>query len=145
MSVLRGLAIMIACLLGPIACATAQTDGETPPLERTYWQLQQVSNLTVEAGIARREPFLQLHPDKGRYSATAGCNGLGGAYTLSGNKLRLAPGISTRMYCEGPVGRWESALGQAFLLTDSFRIEGQHLISNRLTYHCTTRSSFFLG
>ena len=129
MSLISRLAVLLACLVGPIACTTASAGGGsiTAPLEDTYWQLAQVANHTIQPGIARREPYLQLHPDKGRYSATAGCNGLGGTYVLSGKNLLLTPGISTRMYCEGPVGHWESALGQAFHQTVSWLIEGQTL------------------
>ncbi len=37
----------------------------------------------------------------GRYSATAGCNTLSGAYTLRGTTLTTEGPIATKMYCEG--------------------------------------------
>lgn len=122
------LLLVIAGLFLATACDAQSGNGVPPaPLLETRWLMEQVAPLTVEPGIARKEPFLQFHPDKNRYSATAGCNGLGGAYMLDGANLRLEPGISTRMFCDGPVGQWESAMRQAILQTVSWRIDGKTL------------------
>ena len=35
------------------------------------------------------------------FSATTDCNGVGGEYSLSGNKITFSNMISTMMYCDG--------------------------------------------
>ena len=116
---------LLFALAGP---AAAGSDTPPAPLEGTRWLAEQVGGMTIEPGLARKEPFLQLHPEKRRYGATAGCNGLGGEYLLNGEQLRLQPGISTRMFCDGPVGKWESAMRQAFLQTVTWQIEERLLV-----------------
>jgi len=44
--------------------------------------------------------ILTFKTDK-TFSATTDCNGMGGEYTLSGNKLSITNIVSTMMYCEG--------------------------------------------
>lgn len=43
---------------------------------------------------------LTLKADK-TFSATTDCNGVGGEYTISGNKITFTKMMSTQMYCEG--------------------------------------------
>ena len=38
--------------------------------------------------------------EDGRYSGNAGCNGMGGSYTLDGDKITLGQGMSTLMACD---------------------------------------------
>lgn len=53
-------------------------------------------------------------------SASAGCNGLSGAYAVAGNTLTAGPLAATRMYCAGRMEQ-EAALGT--LLQDGAAID----------------------
>ncbi len=53
-----------------------------------------------------------LNFDDGRYTATAGCNNIFGAYTVSGTAIDFGQPASTLMYCEGKMEA-ETALDTA--------------------------------
>lgn len=44
--------------------------------------------------------------DQGRISGTDGCNGIGSAYTVTGNVADVDPFLSTMMACTGPWSQW---------------------------------------
>jgi heat shock protein HslJ len=62
----------------------------------------------------------------GRYSATVGCNGIGGDVVLAGPTLTLKPGMSTQMYCEGLMDA-EGALRRDLDAVAGWRIEAGKL------------------
>lgn len=45
--------------------------------------------------------FSLILKDKGVFSATTDCNGIGGNYVMNGNKITFSRMISTMMFCEG--------------------------------------------
>src|SRR5690606_5621178 len=65
------------------------------------WKLIELRGNPVAETVNDKVPFIQLQHLDTRYSASAGCNGLGGTYTLSGNgRIRFTQGMSTMMACE---------------------------------------------
>ena len=111
---------LVVALLIAVGCGTKQPDGApsasgataTPdsaassqlPLVGTYWRIRTLDSLTVPVttDTGPRAPHLQLTQsgDTVRYSATVGCNGIGGQATIVGDSITFGPGISTKMFCE---------------------------------------------
>lgn len=93
-------------------------------LTNTYWRLSELAGKRVGAVPGSREPHILLETDRTRYRATAGCNGLGGAYELDGQKLSFTRGISTLMACPPPVDGYERGLKEALGDTARWEIHG---------------------
>jgi copper homeostasis protein (lipoprotein) len=72
----------------------------------------------------REAPYLLLNAD-GRYSGTAGCNRIMGAYEASGEALTFSAGARTMMMCEETLMRQEEALLRALGATAPCRITGE--------------------
>src|SRR5690606_31424064 len=65
------------------------------------WKLVELNGQPVADKINGKEPFIEFHDTDKRYSASGGCNGLGGTYTLSNNgRITFSQGMSTMMACE---------------------------------------------
>jgi heat shock protein HslJ len=107
---------MLALSLG---CGPKQPDGPPPaasvsgspessaaaiaPLVGTYWRIRMLDTMSVAStDSGPRAPHLQLtrSGDAIRYSATVGCNGIGGEAAITGDNITFGPGISTKMFCE---------------------------------------------
>lgn len=106
---------MLALSLG---CGPKQPDGSPPattvstpgsgvtasaPLVGTYWRITMLDTMSVAStDSGPRAPHLQLtqRGDTVRYSATVGCNGIGGEATITADNITFGPGISTKMFCQ---------------------------------------------
>lgn len=62
-----------------------------------------------------------------RISASAGCNGLGGEYTLAGSRLMTGPFVSTMMFCDGLMDQ-EQAIAKLLEAKPAWRIQSNKLI-----------------
>ncbi len=80
-----------------------------------------------------REPNLTLRERAqaggGRpgYSATVGCNQLGGTYDVKGNALTFGAGMSTLMACAPPLGDMERRLAETLSNTRRWQVTGPTL------------------
>ncbi len=127
------------------ACGTKQPDSDTPigsvsasrdttttqtPLVGTYWRIRTLDSLAVPVttDTGPRAPHLQITDNAGslRYSATVGCNGIGGAATVSGDSLTFGPGMSTKMFCEA-LNALEMQLHSVLTRTRRFSMTGTAL------------------
>jgi heat shock protein HslJ len=116
---MRGRSLVAALLAFSLGCGPRQPDGSPPaasvsgsrdssaaataPLVGTYWRIRMLDTMSVAStDSGPRAPHLQLTQsgDAIRYSATVGCNGIGGEATLTGDNITFGPGISTKMFCE---------------------------------------------
>jgi heat shock protein HslJ len=101
-----------------IGCATPQPANNG--LTTGKWALTAIDGAPPKSPRAGME-FLAR-----RISATAGCNGLGGEYTVKGDRLVTGPFVSTMMYCDGLMEQ-ERALAALFEAQPSYRIEADRL------------------
>jgi heat shock protein HslJ len=60
-------------------------------------------------------------------TGNAGCNGLGGSYTVEGDLVTFSEVVSTLMACDDPRMEQEDAVVQALSGTATFKIEGNTL------------------
>ena len=95
------------------ACARAKT---AAALVNTYWRIVKLQGVVVEAVSGRREPHLVLRrsDDHMGYTATIGCNMLGGTFETEGDRLSFSPAAATRMACPPPLAEMERRLDEVF-------------------------------
>lgn len=115
----------------PPASIGAATDSAAPQeLANTYWLIKTLDSLTVPARVdsGPRVPHLEITQSEGttRYSATVGCNGIGGEATISGENLTFGPGIGTKMFCED-LNAFEVQLHSVLERTRRYAISGNTL------------------
>ncbi len=100
---------------------------DTPPVSGQPWfggppaKLPLADTRWVQVGGPGR-----LRIDGAEYTATVGCNTIGGAVVVAGTSLTLAPGVSTRMYC-AELAEAEAALQRDLGAVASFRLAGDRL------------------
>ena len=118
---------LLLTALGLSACATAPSSatGEPAAIAGRHWTLVEVDGHPVSPGP--REAYLQLDQSTVRYSASGGCNGLGGDYQLGpGNHIHFARGMHTMMACQTGMDT-EGALSGALGRADTYIVDGDNL------------------
>lgn len=94
------------------------------------WQLVELQGEAVSAKVNGKMPFLKLDEDNGRYSASGGCNGIGGEYTFQKNNgITFSRGMSTMMAC--PDMRVENGLRTLFEEADTYTVDENTLILSK--------------
>lgn len=83
------------------------------------WKLIELNGKAVANKINNKEPFILLQLTDHRYSASGGCNGMGGTFTISPNgKIKFSQGMSTMMMC--PDMSAEDGLKKMFSGADNY-------------------------
>ncbi len=106
---------------------TCERSTDAATLTNTYWKILRLGDTEVAAGANRREPNLILRNGTPGFTATIGCNTIGGSYTLDDDALALSPGPATLMACPAPLDAWERQLVEVLVTTTGWRIDGQTL------------------
>ena len=115
--------VIISLLVGLflIACESPSTEGsKNVSFEKTKWTLMSYGRTRM---AVPKKAFISF--EDGRYSGYAGCNGMGGKYEVSGDKISFSAGLSTLMAC--PDMRLETKFRQEMGKVDSFVVEGNSL------------------
>ncbi|HRP54558.1 META domain-containing protein [Agriterribacter sp.] len=112
------------------ATSTDQSTMDNNSITGKKWKLTELYGKPVAETINGKEPFILLQDTGNRYSASAGCNGLGGTFTLSGNgKIKFSQGMSTMMACENM--EIETGLKKVLDQTDNYTVNGSNLSFNK--------------
>ena len=94
------------------------------------WKLIELNGKPVADKVNGKEPFLELDASEKRYSASGGCNGIGGNFTLSANnRITFAQGMSTMMAC--PDMTIEQGLSRVFTTVDNYTVKDGILSLNK--------------
>jgi uncharacterized lipoprotein YbaY/heat shock protein HslJ len=103
-------------------CANAMN---TLPLLKTPWRITALDGQRLTS-FAGKEPRLELRRDSTgvQYSATVGCNGIGGEVQIDGARLAFANGIGTLMSCGDQLDSLERQLRRVLERTASWQILG---------------------
>ena len=81
--------------------------------------------------------------EDGTVSGTSGCNGLGGDYTVEGDRIIFGEFVSTLMACDAPIMEQEQVAHQVMSGTATYKIEGETLtITNNDVVLVLTRGDF---
>lgn len=131
-SALLSVMVLFACNSPKRSASAAErpADDSTAGITTTRWKLVELAGKPVLDKINNKEPFLRLEESDHRFSASAGCNGLGGTFVLeNNNRIRFTPGPSTMMACEHM--DVEQGLIKALEAADNYTISGDQLSLNR--------------
>ena len=94
------------------------------------WKLTELRSKPVAETINGKMPFIQFLDSAMRYYASAGCNGLGGTYTLTGDgKIKFSQGMSTMMACENM--EVENEFTKVLEQADNYIVTGDVLSLNK--------------
>jgi heat shock protein HslJ len=109
--------------VGLILSSCAGTGAAQPDLNGTSWTLTHIQGKPV---LTDTQPDIRF--DNGQASGAGSCNGFGGDYTVSGNKLTFGALMSTMMACmPQEVMDQEQAYFSALSATASYRVDGSRL------------------
>ena len=116
--------LLSACASAPSSSAGDPHSGGAP-LTGRHWSLVEVDGHPVTPGP--HEAYLQLDESAMRYSASGGCNGLGGAFELRpGSHIHFSQGMHTMMACQTGMDT-EGAFSSALERADSYVVDGDTL------------------
>lgn len=108
----------------------AEEAQQTGVITDRKWKLVELAGKPVADKINGKAPFLLLHTTDNRYSASGGCNGIGGNFSLEANgRIRFSAGMSTKMACENM--EVENDLTKALMAADNYSIDGDNLSLNK--------------
>ncbi|MBE9600464.1 META domain-containing protein [Pedobacter sp. MC2016-24] len=94
------------------------------------WKLIELEGKPVADKINGKEPFILLQKADNRYSASAGCNGLGGNFEISdNNRIKFTQGMSTMMACDHM--EIETGLNRALVTADNYTVGDNTLSINK--------------
>lgn len=96
-------------------------------IEGVDWILVEVDGKDISTPAGGRDVYMNLsrEGDSHMLKGYAGCNGLGGDYTLEGEMIKFQP-ITTKMYCELQMDV-ENMFTKMLSDTDRFQIDGDVL------------------
>lgn len=108
-------------------CKASEKNKSVGNLENTYWKLSEMNGMPVMTAENKKEVHFILTNSEGKkgIKGFAGCNNLGGSYTLKGNKIKFTP-ITTKMLCEKEM-ETEDFFTKALSSADSYKINGEEL------------------
>lgn len=108
--------------------STASTEEPSDSAALTgAWKLTSYGSAdTLSSAVADVDAGLTFNED-GTLTGNAGCNGLGGGYTVEGDQITFSEIVSTKMACDEPrMSQEESAL-KVLTGTAAYKIEGNTL------------------
>ena len=97
---------------------TAAAAGSGAAMLGTQWRLTAIDSEAPERPDGARLTFEQT-----RFSASAGCNAIGGDYRLEGGRMIASSVVATQMVCEGKI--WSQELAVNALLAGAPQIDRQ--------------------
>ncbi|RAV99562.1 META domain-containing protein [Pseudochryseolinea flava] len=109
-------------------CKPAEkTSASTASLENTYWKLSEMNGIPVSTPENQREVHFVLTKDGSelRVKGFAGCNTMGGSYTVNNNTIKFST-FSTKMMCSERMDI-ETFMFSTLNDADNFKIKGETL------------------
>lgn len=115
--------LLLACHANPSPAPGAGTASTLLDIE---WHLVTLNRMPAGLGAGGRFATLQLSSEDMHVTGFAGCNQMGGRYTMDGNNLRFIQIYSTKMACADGMDLEQQYLA-ALDATREFRLEGNRL------------------
>lgn len=91
------------------------------------WTLTELNGKQAKSN-GKGGPFVQFNSEKGELSSNTGVNGMGGNFSLTGNKLTIKPGAQTMMAGSPEMMEQERAFVNMLKATDGYRINDNNLV-----------------
>lgn len=123
------LLILLLLSLLVTACSSRAAQGAQDPSAALVgsWKLTAYGPAAAPTpAVAGVDAGLTFNKD-GTVSGTSGCNGLGGDYTVEGDKITFGEFVSTLMACDDPIMAQEDGAHKVMTGTAAYKIEGDTL------------------
>ena len=126
--------LMTLLTLGLSSCGISKSGSKEKPdmtagFYNTTWKLTELNGKPVPDQVNGKEPFMSFDQKENRYTASGGCNGIGGTFELKSNKIKFSQGMSTMMAC--PDMSVEQGIGQMLSKVDNFTLKDDMLSLNQ--------------
>lgn len=131
--------ILLLCMLSLGSCTifkktsaekTGEATQQTNVITDRKWKLVELAGKPVADKVNGKEPFILLQTKENRYSASGGCNGIGGTFVLQDHgRIKFSPGMSTMMACEHM--EIENELKRVLITADNYSLSGDDLSLNK--------------
>ncbi len=102
---------------------TRHANMEIPEIPAARWTLVELNGKATRK-IQQEDPFMTVSADRS-FTAYAGCNSIGGKFTIKGSQIEFAEVIQTEMACAD--ANLEGPLVQALTAADNFIVNGKML------------------
>jgi heat shock protein HslJ len=108
-------------------CKSTSQNVSTATLENTYWRLAEMNGKPIVTPADSKEVHMILTStgNEKRVKGFAGCNSMGGGFTLDGNKIHFTT-ISTKMFCQDRM-EVEDFFFKVLSNADTYKINGEEL------------------
>ncbi len=118
---------LLFAILTLFQCKSTQNDVSTATLENTYWKLSEMNGkpLVTPADTKEVHMILTSIDNEKRVKGFAGCNNMGGNFTLEGNKIHFTI-FSTKMFCQERMDV-EDFFTKALSKAEAYIIKGEEL------------------
>ncbi len=125
---------LLCSACGNTKMATQANETSSPmtstSLTGNKWKLIELNGQPVADRVNDKEPFIEFDDTDKRYTASGGCNGLGGTYAITGEgRITFSQGMSTMMACENMT--IENQLKEVFGKADNFTVSNNILSLNK--------------
>jgi len=131
--------VLLLCLLSLGSCTifkktpaekTAEHTQQTSVITDRKWKLVELAGKPVPDKVNGKEPFILLQTKENHFSASGGCNGIGGTFELQDHgRIKFNLGMSTMMACEHM--EIENELKSALSTADNYSLSGDDLSLNK--------------
>lgn len=125
----KNAAILAIVALGLNSCAVSNLSSnnlEATGFYGTKWRLTELNGKAVPDKVNGKEPFMMFDKEQKRFSASGGCNGIGGEFEVkANNKISFSRGMSTMMAC--PDMSIEQGIGQILQKVDKISLKDNGL------------------
>ena len=119
--------ILTLFVIALILSACAANGADALPSLTGQWRLTSYGpDGAPTPAVADTKAGLTFNED-GTVTGNSGCNGLGGTYTVAGDRVTFKDVVSTLMACDDPRMVQEDAFQQVLTDTATFKIEGNTL------------------
>jgi heat shock protein HslJ len=114
--------VVLAAVTLSLLSACAAANGHHANLANSTWRFVSIDGAAPVSGKA------QIKFEDDRIGATVGCNGMGGPWRVESGRLIAGPLAQTQMFCEGPVGDQEKAIGALLAGAPALSVKTDRLV-----------------
>lgn len=119
--------LLILSVFALFQCKSTEKNASTATLENTYWRVAEMNGKSIGTPADAKEVHMILTSvdSEKRVKGFAGCNNIGGSFTLDGNKIGFIT-LSTKMFCQDRM-EVEDFFLKALSKAETYSIKGEEL------------------
>jgi uncharacterized lipoprotein YbaY/heat shock protein HslJ len=101
-----------------------RTRATIAPLAGTSWRLESYGPVNAQMAAVADKPATLTFDVNGKAGGSTSCNGFGGSYSISGDKITFGTLIGTLIACEDPLGPQDRAVLATLKGTTRYELAG---------------------